>query len=102
MVNDKLNPKIWENDTLKEDVKQALLRVVEQFKEEFIDFDDDTEIEIKTVKKTTPVKAKITSVKKSEDNEEDYYMTCPECGEKALLKTEGCVSCMKCGWSKCG
>lgn len=34
MVNNKLNTKIWENDTLKEDVKQALLRVVEQFKEE--------------------------------------------------------------------
>lgn len=34
MVNDKLNTKLWENDTLKEDVKQALLRVVEQFKEE--------------------------------------------------------------------
>ena len=83
-------------------VAMALLDAHEQFKEEFIDFDDDAEIEIKTVKKTAPVKAKITSVKKSEDNEEDYYMTCPECGEKALLKTEGCVSCMKCGWSKCG
>lgn len=79
----------------------ALLDAHEQFKEEFIDFDDDTEIEIKTVKKTAPVKAKITSVKKSEDNEEDYYMTCPECGEKALLKTEGCVSCMNCSWTRC-
>ena len=83
-------------------VAYALLDAHEQFKEEFIDFDDDAEIEIKTVKKTAPVKAKITSVKKSENDEEDYYMTCPECGEKALLKTEGCVSCMKCGWSKCG
>ena len=85
----------------------ALLDAHEQFKEEFIDFDDDAEIEIKTVKKTAPVKSKITSVKRAdqtivENNEEDYYMTCPECGEKALLKTEGCVSCMKCGWSKCG
>ena len=83
-------------------VAMALLDAHEQFKEEFIDFDDDAEIEIKTVKKTAPVKAKITSVKKSEDNEEDYYMTCPECGEKALLKTEGCVSCMNCAYTKCG
>ena len=82
-------------------VAMALLDAHEQFKEEFIDFDDDAEIEIKTVKKTAPVKAKITSVKKSEDNEEDYYMTCPECGEKALLKTEGCVSCMNCSWTRC-
>ena len=80
----------------------ALLDAHEQFKEEFIEFDDDAEIEIKTVKKTAPVKAKITSVKKSEDNEEDYYMTCPECGEKALLKTEGCISCMNCAYTKCG
>ena len=79
----------------------ALLDAHEQFKEEFIDFDDDTEIEIKTVKKTQPVKAKITSVKKVENSEEDYYMTCPECGEKALLKTEGCVSCMNCSWTRC-
>ena len=83
-------------------VAMALLDAHEQFKEEFIDFDDDAEIEIKTVKKTAPVKAKITSVKKSEDNEEDYYMTCPECGEKALLKTEGCISCMNCAYTKCG
>ena len=88
-------------------VAMALLDAHEQFKEEFIDFDDDAEIEIKTVKKTVPVKSKITSVKRAdqtivENDEEDYYMTCPECGEKALLKTEGCVSCMKCGWSKCG
>ena len=41
-------------------------------------------------------------VNEVENDEEDYYMTCPECGEKALLKTEGCVSCMKCGYSRCG
>ena len=87
-------------------VAYALLDAHEQFKEEFIDFDDDAEIEIKTVKKTTPVKSKITSVKRAdqtivENDEEDYYMTCPECGEKALLKTEGCVSCMNCSWTRC-
>ena len=89
-------------------VAYALLDAHKQFMDDFIDPDDDSEIEIKTVKKTTSVKAKITSVKKAdqtmkiENNEKDYYMTCPECGEKALLKTEGCVSCVSCGYSRCG
>lgn len=27
---------------------------------------------------------------------------CPNCGEKALVKTEDCNSCLSCGYSKCG
>ena len=27
---------------------------------------------------------------------------CPQCGASALIKTEGCNSCLECGYSKCG
>ncbi len=27
---------------------------------------------------------------------------CPECGEAALIKSEGCDTCTACGYSKCG
>ncbi|MCX8089290.1 MAG: hypothetical protein N3C58_08480, partial [Meiothermus ruber] len=27
---------------------------------------------------------------------------CPECGEAALVREEGCVKCYSCGYSKCG
>lgn len=82
-------------------VAYALVNAHNQFMEEFIDFDDDTEIEIKTIQQKE--KSKPLETKKTEIAEEtnDYYMTCPECEEKTLLKTEGCISCVNCGYSKC-
>ena len=79
-------------------VAYALIDAHNQFLEDFIDPDDDTEIEIKAIRHTE--KPALSAPKKQEPD--DYYMVCPECGEKALLKTEGCVSCMSCGYSKCG
>ena len=80
----------------------ALQDAHREFLEEFIDdFDDETEIEIKTVSKKIPVKAKITETKRVDKMQDDGYMICPECGEKALIKTEGCVSCMNCSWTRC-
>ena len=78
-------------------VAYALIDAHNQFLEDFIDPDDDTEIEIKAIRHTE--KPALSAPKKQELD--DYYMVCPECGEKALLKTEGCNSCMNCGWSKC-
>ena len=70
-------------------VAVALLDAHKQFVEEFLDLDEDEEIEIKTVQKQG-------------SNNNNGYSVCPECGEQALLKTEGCVSCHNCGYSKCG
>ena len=78
-------------------VAYALIDAHNQFLEDFIDPDDDAEIEIKAIRHTE--KPALQPPKKQE--QDDYYMVCPECGEKALLKTEGCNSCMNCGWSKC-
>ena len=79
-------------------VAYALIDAHNQFLEDFIDPDDDTEIEIKAIRHTE--KPALSAPKKQEPD--DHYMVCPECGEKALLKTEGCVSCVSCGYSKCG
>ena len=73
-------------------VANALLDAHREFLEEFLDLDEDDEIEIKTVQ----VK---TEQPKQESNGQSV---CPECGEQALMKTEGCVSCHNCGYSKCG
>ena len=27
---------------------------------------------------------------------------CPQCGAAGLIKSEGCNSCLECGYSKCG
>ena len=93
-------------------VAYALIDAHNQFLEDFIDPDDDCDIEIKTIQKTERLelpeprkviktKATVKSAKRTDVLDDDYYMVCPECGEKALLKTEGCNSCMNCGWSKC-
>ena len=94
-------------------VAYALIDAHNQFLEDFIDPDDDCDIEIKTIQKTEKLelpeprkviktKATVKSAKRTDVLDDDYYMVCPECGEKALLKTEGCVSCVSCGYSKCG
>ena len=71
-------------------VALALIDAHDQFVEEFLDIDEDDEIEIKTVQNSEPPK-----------QESNGYSICPECKEQALLKTEGCVSCHNCGYSKC-
>lgn len=94
-------------------VAYALIDAHNQFLEDFIDPDDDCDIEIKTIQKTerlelpepkkvVKTKATAKSTKRTDVLDDDYYMVCPECGEKALLKTEGCVSCVSCGYSRCG
>ena len=71
-------------------VANALLDAHKQFVEEFLEIDEDEEIEIKTVQK------------ESKKTNSDPYMKCPECGERSMIKTEGCVTCHNCGYSKCG
>ena len=36
------------------------------------------------------------------DDEEQQMDVCPECGKKALIHDGGCVSCVSCGYSRCG
>ena len=39
---------------------------------------------------------------KNNDKKEDFKgNVCPECGESSLIKTNGCDSCLNCGYSKC-
>ena len=74
-------------------VANALLDAHRQFVEEFLELDEDEEIEIKTIQKEK---------KKEQDKpKQNQYMECPECGEKALQRTEGCMTCHNCGWSRC-
>jgi ribonucleoside-diphosphate reductase alpha chain len=57
-------------------VANALLDAHKQFVEEFLEIDEDEEIEIKTVQKES---------KKTNSNP---YMKCPECGEHSMIQIE--------------
>ena len=73
-------------------VANALLDAHKQFVEEFLEIEeDDDEIEFKTVQRDS----------EPEDKEGLGLLVCPECGAKALAKTEGCMTCHSCGYSKC-
>ncbi len=72
-------------------VANALLDAHKQFVEEFLEIEEDEdEIEIKTIQNNPP---------QIEDN--NKMLVCPECGDRALARTEGCMTCHSCGWSKC-
>lgn len=49
---------------------------------------------LKLLKKTPD----LTGVEKELYEEKD---ACPDCGNTSLNYTNGCVTCPKCGWSKC-
>lgn len=34
--------------------------------------------------------------------ENELYSSCPKCGQRSLIKKEGCEDCHECGFSKCG
>ena len=72
-------------------VANALLDAHKQFVEEFLEIEEDDEIEFKTVQRDS----------EPEDKEGLGLLVCPECGAKALAKTEGCMTCHSCGYSKC-
>ena len=77
-------------------VANALLDAHKQFVEEFLEIDEDEEIEIKTIQKEQKKEKEPPKQK-----EKPGLLVCPECGDKALAKTEGCMTCHSCGWSKC-
>lgn len=44
----------------------------------------------------------VEKLNKNNDKKEDFKgNVCPECGESSLIKTNGCDSCLNCGYSKC-
>ena len=52
--------------------------------------------EEKTIEKTAK-KPQGNNIKKDEFKGN----VCPECGEPSLIKTNGCDSCLNCGYSRC-
>jgi len=47
------------------------------------------------------VQEKVTSDSKDSCKYPDSSQLCPVCGEKALIKVEGCNQCLACNYSKC-
>ena len=75
-------------------IAKALLEMHQQFKEAFMDDEDD----IKPVKQATIKVDKIAVAKQVQAPE---YQECPECKEKTMINTGGCVQCTNCSYTKC-
>ena len=75
-------------------IAKALLEMHKQFKEAFMDDDDD----VKSVKQATIKVDKVAVTKQVQGPE---YQECPECKEKTMINTGGCVQCTNCSYTKC-
>lgn len=76
-------------------IAKALLEMHDKFQKMFMDDDEDYEEEDNKVKPVILDKQRITKEVNGPE-----YATCPECGEKTLIYSGGCVSC-SCGYTKC-
>jgi ribonucleoside-diphosphate reductase alpha chain len=75
-------------------IAKALLEMHKQFKEAFMDDDED----VKSVKQATIKVDKVAVTKQVQGPE---YQECPECKEKTMINTGGCVQCTNCSYTKC-
>jgi ribonucleoside-diphosphate reductase alpha chain len=80
----------WDNGKLIKSVPDAVGRVLKEYAERLC---------AAPAEQTLFEKEK-TSEKKS--SKIPGALICPNCGEKAYVKTEDCNSCLSCGFSKCG
>ncbi len=86
----------WDNGRLIKSIPDAVGKILRDYAEKL------------EKKLNEPVLFKnIEKIEKSDElpepgKEIDGAMICPHCGEKALIKTEDCYSCLYCGYSKCG
>jgi ribonucleoside-diphosphate reductase alpha chain len=75
-------------------IAKALLEMHEQFKEAFLIYDD-----AKTIRQEEVVRINKANVAKQVNGPE--YQECPECKEKTMINTGGCVQCTNCSYTKC-
>ena len=77
-------------------IAKALLDMHSKFSSTFMYEDDDGEEE-NSIKETVQLnKEQITKEIKGPE-----YQICPECKEKTLYNSGGCVQCSNCSWTKC-
>jgi hypothetical protein len=48
-----------------------------------------------------PQKVQIDKERIAKEVKGPEFVTCPECGEKSLMFSGGCNSCVECGYTKC-
>lgn len=87
---------VWDEGRLIKSVPDAIGKILKEFAEKF-----DEKAQQGFLFDVGDEKKKPSGHKETE-TEIAGAMVCPKCGEKALVKTEDCVNCLACGYSKCG
>jgi len=98
----------WDNGKVIKSVPDAIGKILKEYAER-IQIRSQEMFLFAEVEKT-PAAEKTPDVEKPEEvtpphaSREELVgaMVCPRCGEKSLVKTEDCVNCLSCGYSKCG
>lgn len=84
----------WDNGKLIKSIPDAVGRILKDYADRLQDRVEEPNL----FKKGTVEK----EAEKAQKSEIPGASICPNCGEKAYVKTEDCNSCLSCGYSKCG
>ncbi len=84
----------WDNGRLIKSVPDAVGKILRDYAQKL-----EEKLKIPSLFKENFEKKEKEDLKKTEI---EGALICPNCGEKAFIKTEDCYSCLYCGFSKCG
>jgi len=85
----------WDNGKLIKSIPDAVGRILKEYAEKLKE----------SLSEVNLFEAKSETSDNSEEEEKSEIpgaTKCPNCGDKAYVKTEDCSSCLSCGYSKCG
>lgn len=103
--DDLFNPVLWQERTSLWDSLCRVISMSLRFNipvEEIIDqLDKSTYSMVDAAGILKRILSKYIPVKENEDGE-NFFEECPECGEKSYRKEGGCEKCDECGFSRCG
>ncbi|URA10329.1 adenosylcobalamin-dependent ribonucleoside-diphosphate reductase [Thermospira aquatica] len=87
----------WDNGKVIKSVPDAIGKILKEYGERMV-----SRAQEGLLFETEPESPAAPDPQHTKSEELPGSSVCPKCGEKTLVKSEDCVNCLSCGYSKCG